>query len=714
MTTKAKHWLFFSLTSICAIGVVIGTFAFIWYDMDVEEQKVGSQLLGRVVVYTSLALIIMFFISSQFILYIFKNYIDPIEKLTEETRLISISNASYRLQSVGAIETANLTAAINELAESYISLKNDARLIVEKSRSEFNIEKRRLEVLMAQLPEGVMVCNYDGRILLYNYQAQQVIERGRNVPDDKREGLLGLGRSIFGVLYRQPVVYALNYLQNQINEGVVNPVFTFITTRFGKQFLKVNVSPIPGTEDERFAISGYVLTFSDITDEIEQKSKRDIFLQTLTMNLQEELGEIQNASQSMRSMSEISSGANENLNKVERSLNNLNEHINQVAAQHMNRLSPEPTNEHILANELVYMIRADIKLQYGINTVRKVEEGVWLKVSSYNVIRGVMYLMGQLTKHMKIENLEIFVTRNHDAAFLTIQWPGSAIDIKMVEEWKQCPLMIRAKRSGVYSLQSLVIGDEKEVELEGETMVNKVKFKLPVDTHVYTPEISKIKESRPVFYESNLFDQTIQTTEMDEVLLRDLDCVVFDTETTGLAPSEGDEIISIAGVRIIKGKLHPEETFDKLVNPKRNIPLESLKIHEIYPEMLVNEPSIEKVLPEFYRFVDRAVLIAHNASFDMKFLQMKEEKTGIRLLNPVLDTLLLSVLCHPKQELHNLEDIATRLGIPVIGRHTALGDAILTAEVFIQLVPLLEAKGIKTLGQARKASKNTKFSGLHF
>jgi DNA polymerase-3 subunit epsilon len=126
--------------------------------------------------------------------------------------------------------------------------------------------------------------------------------------------------------------------------------------------------------------------------------------------------------------------------------------------------------------------------------------------------------------------------------------------------------------------------------------------------------------------------------------------------------------------------------------------------------MLEDQPGIEQVLPRFHRFSEGTILVAHNAAFDMKMLQIKEASTGVRFINPVLDTLLLSAVVHPAHSSHNLEDIAARMGISIVGRHTALGDAIATAEVFLKLVSILAKNGIHSLKQAREASVRTYYA----
>jgi DNA polymerase-3 subunit epsilon len=138
-----------------------------------------------------------------------------------------------------------------------------------------------------------------------------------------------------------------------------------------------------------------------------------------------------------------------------------------------------------------------------------------------------------------------------------------------------------------------------------------------------------------------------------------------------------------------------------------------MKYHGIDDGMLVGKPSIEKVLPFLHRFAQNTVLVAHNAAFDMRMLQMKEKATGIRFVNPVLDTMHLSAILHASHRPHP-GCHCQRLGVVLTKRHDALGDAIATGEVFLKMIPLLNEKGIYTLKDALTASQRTYYARLKY
>jgi len=208
---------------------------------------------------------------------------------------------------------------------------------------------------------------------------------------------------------------------------------------------------------------------------------------------------------------------------------------------------------------------------------------------------------------------------------------------------------------------------------------------------------------RPEFYDFDLFKLQPEY-EISEIPLKELRCVVFDTETTGLEPSKGDEIISIGAVRIVNGRSVSGETFYQLVNPGKEIPKASIKFHGITDKDVKDKPDASAVLPRFNRFCGRAALVAHNAAFDMKFLELKEKISGVSFTNPVLDVLLLSAFLHDHTADHSLNATAERLGIDISGRHTALGDAMTTAAIFLAMLEPLAARGVITLGDALDVS----------
>ncbi|MCP4400102.1 MAG: hypothetical protein GY801_22695 [bacterium] len=270
------------------------------------------------------------------------------------------------------------------------------------------------------------------------------------------------------------------------------------------------------------------------------------------------------------------------------------------------------------------------------------------------------------------------------------------------------------------------------VEMPSSSFTSTIYSKLPVKM---APILSSKKQMEGyILIFSYRDDDEIRPTSLDETMHKlskkasgtilekklaekhfsELRYVVFDLETTGLEPSQGDEIISIGAVSIVKNKIVVHEVFDQLVDPLKPISPASIEIHRITQDMVSGKPKVDRVLKSFRQFSDGAVLVAHNAAFDMKFLKMKESVAGVEFDNPVLDTMLLSSVIHPHQPAHNLDRLVQRYGIALKDRHAALGDAWMTAELFLRILPQLEKRHIINVSQAVEASRKVPLAGLTY
>jgi len=176
--------------------------------------------------------------------------------------------------------------------------------------------------------------------------------------------------------------------------------------------------------------------------------------------------------------------------------------------------------------------------------------------------------------------------------------------------------------------------------------------------------------------------------------------VVFDTETTGFCYNKKDEIISVGAVAIENG-LITESCFSEFVNPNRSIPTIATEITGITDEMVADSSDVLTVLDKFLEFKGLSPLIAHTASFDLNFINIKLRRyCGHRLNTPTIDTLLLAKLLFPSEEnLRSLDSLAKYYNIDPIGRHTALGDALITAQIYTKMLDSLYKLGIETTYQ---------------
>lgn len=182
------------------------------------------------------------------------------------------------------------------------------------------------------------------------------------------------------------------------------------------------------------------------------------------------------------------------------------------------------------------------------------------------------------------------------------------------------------------------------------------------------------------------------------------DFVVFDIETTGFSPVN-NRIIEIGAVKVSGGEI--ADKFSTFVNPDVPIPFEIEKLTGINDSMVIDAPSIEEVLPEFLAFCEGAVLVAHNAEFDMSFIKENAMRQNLKREFTYVDTVGIARILLPHQGKHTLDAVAKTMGVSLENHHRAVDDAGATAEIFVKFIPMLKENGADTLAKVNAMGESS-------
>jgi len=653
--------------------------------------------------------------------WLFSRYATAPARLVEQTQVLLSAPKAAPMNHHGTKETKALAEVIFQLASQRDSLREDVTAQIAEANAGVQQEKNRLAALMSELTQSVVVCNLDGRVILYNNRARLQFKTLSQAPGLAGGAeLVGIGRSIYAVFDRQLVEHALETIQQRISRGAGSPSAQFVTTTQAGQLLKAQMAPVRNVDAVGAAagITGFVLMLDNVTRAFEEENLRDQLLHGLTEGSRSSLANIQ-AAMGMLAYSDLDDAMRERfLGVVREEVSSLSARITDMTQKSTQGLKARWPLEEMLGSDVLLATQRRIEARNGRPvTLENLDPSIWLKVDSFSLTQALDYLAMRLVDEFDVKFFRLRLQTSAARAQLDLIWSGRVMSTETVMSWEMDSMRFGAESTPL-TVRDVVERHGGEMWFERERVRHEAffRFLLPLASVQEQLEATQIlhNDSRPEYYDFDLFKTTDQTSALDDRLLSELSFTVFDTETTGLNPSEGDMIIQIGATRCVNGKLLKQESFEQLVNPGRLISAATIPIHGITQDMVEGQPDITEVLPAFYAFAQDTVLVAHNAAFDMKFLQLQEIYTDLVFNHPVLDTLLLSAVVHPNQESHRLEAIAERFNITMLGRHTALGDALVTAEMLLRLIPLLQAMGITTLRQARDAAQKTFYARLKY
>ena len=568
--------------------------------------------------------------------------------------------------------TENLTATRNKLAESVA--QETTRLIE---------EKEKLTALSAEMPLGIVLASGHHKIAFYNGTAADLLSAD-HAP--------GLDHSIFDFLRARPIQSAYTRLcAGEGGDGHVLPL-TVATTHGGEVLsARMRLMHAPNEGD---ITPPYVLTLDDVTSDLTVHAEREKLLSRLFATLRPSIASLQttlaarDADDSLRSDPRLDRALVDEMSKLTGIIATLDDQYEAGKANWW-------PMAQVRSAELCDALSAQLQ-QVDITLAADASDAMELTLDAVQIITLLSHIARHITRTGG-RALSFLISRDEGGgAMLALGWSGDPLSVDLLENWLSETLDV-----GLVDMSGRDILEAHGTEIWPEFgRASRAVLKLPIR------EARRLRRTlgdgrRAVTYDFDLLSKT-PPKELMDTPLSDLSYVVFDTETTGLLPSQGDEICQIAALRVVNGKVIETEALDQLVNPGRTIPKSATEVHHITNAMVKNAPKIDVAGRQLHSFARGAVLVAHNAPFDLEFLRRHEAEIGAKFTNPVLDTVLLSAIVFGQSEEHTLDAISTRLGvkIPPEARHTAMGDTIATADVFIKLLRMAEEKGIRTFGDA--------------
>lgn len=593
----------------------------------------------------------------------------PIEKVASAMRARAHADVAQEFRAEEARYLGDLVDAASATAATIAQTKGALAEQVQRETTRLSSDKNKLEQLLADVPPAVLLCTGRHHLVFYNGVAQQLFA-GAQRP-------VCLDRNIFDYLSEGPIRDAHHRLLESADPDAV--VEFICLSPCGRRRLAGRMRL---ASDNGGDAAAYVMTLRDVTTEVEAYARRDALLSDLFDQIRPVMLEI-------RRTLGPTERANHSQSAVSPQLPDLEARLADLEARFENCRSDGWPMAPTDARDLALQLRRELESQTL--SLDADIAAISVRCNALDIVSLLTHLTSRVGRAVGATQFHLSIVDCGEAADLIVSWNGAAILPEDLNVW-----LGETVFEGGLRCETILMAHGNARVIADPSGAPALSIRLrPIER--LRPVSADM--SRHVVYDFDLLSR-IHYEKIADAQLDALTYVVFDTETTGLLPEQGDEIVQIAAVRIVNGKRVKSEVFDLLVNPGRPIPASASAIHGVTEAMVADAVGVQEAVRQFHLFAEGAVLVAHNAPFDMEFLTRREKEVGLRFVNPILDTVLVSATAFGRGETHTLDALAERLGVHIHekDRHTALGDAIATADVFIKLKDMLAGRGLTRFG----------------
>ncbi len=529
LSLRLRIFLFFAFIGLASCAIIVASLYF-------ALGRIGPEATPHLVLFGGISCFAILLLNGYVWQKFDLNVANPIDMIVKDVRTLVHAGAQQDLNSETGKYLGFLNPAIREISQALVEAREETDKQVSEATALANRQKRRLETVLQDLDQGVLICNLENKILLYNKRALNILHVS---------GDLGLGRTLFSVVSAAPFRHALDRLHNRFEEGRYKRHKEGLSTTVigatadGGHTLQGKVTLIINAEEN--LATGYTVTFEDITHQLAENVERDRLLHQAMIELRHPAANLQATAEMLAGDFNLDADTRKSFEKLlVRETHSLSASIEAMDTKsHQLMAGAWPMSDVYSSSLFNCILRRNASEDLTL-TCEFVGTPVWLHCDSVTIVELVEFVMRKVASQTGLRVFQLSANRTGRKIYIDLYWHGEMVTISQIDSWLDEPL-----DADLGEITGRDVLDRHKTDFWcTKTPDGTVHLRLPLpparDHHEDDIEVEReIMPERLDFYDFDLMERT-NLADIEDTPLRELTFVVFDTETTGLEPSNGD------------------------------------------------------------------------------------------------------------------------------------------------------------------------------
>ncbi len=437
LTMSRTFWWIVLSGTLFFVAVAAGLAAILWTQLSLDERQFILSFIEAHSIYIFGATVIIVTGVGFAVDWVYWMYILPMHRVAEETGIIHGVNPAHRIRLKGSADVVRLADAINAAADRFEDLHRSVEERIAEARARIEEEKNILSVVLAELPEGVVICTAEGQVTLYNQRAQQLLEAADKplsaADRPPTGGFIGLGRSIFGVVEKPLIAHALKDIPEKLRSGHHDLTSSFVMVARNLRLLQAVAVPILSPLRE---LSGFVLILTDFTGQMESYRKVDSLFQSLSVGVRSAIASVRSAVEVILEYPELPPSKRDEFQQIiHREALSAGATMDRLAADYAGSIRTPVSLSRMRLRDFLEAVRIQADAKAGLMlSGEPVEDDFWISVDSYSMTLAMVFILQRLGAELGTGTFRWALDKKEHHLGLDFIWTGTPLRLEVPGE----------------------------------------------------------------------------------------------------------------------------------------------------------------------------------------------------------------------------------------------------------------------------------------